>query len=209
MYDLPISVEINNHHFAITNKGDYRMVIDCFLALEDVELSEEERMYSALIIFYEDLAELEDVESVFGDNLEEALKAMFNFFNCNQPEIGYNAGRKLIDWGQDEQLIVSAINKVAGKEVRFEPYIHWWTFMGYYMNVGEGPLATVVSIRDKINKGKKLDKSEREFQQSNPHYFIWKNKTIEEQEADAYVRALWEQNSKSNSEEVQVIQNAE
>ena len=51
MYDLPISVEINNHHFAITNKGDYRMVIDCFLALDDAEMEEEDRIAAALLIF--------------------------------------------------------------------------------------------------------------------------------------------------------------
>ena len=199
MYDLPTSVEINNHHFAITNKGDYRMVIDCFIALEDSEMDKTDRCLTALIIFYEDLTCLEDVVDVFGDDVAIAVEKMFDFFNCNQQNVGYKANHKLIDWEQDEQLIISAINNVAGKEVRFEPYVHWWTFMGYYMSVGESALSTVVSIRDKIAKGKKLEKYEQEYRRDNPQYFVWKNKTADDQRLDDYVRALW--NSGSESEQ--------
>lgn len=195
MYELPTSIEINNHHFAITNKGDYRMVIDCFMAMEDEKLNQEDRMLTALIIFYEDLEELEDIESVFGEYLFEAVDKMLNFFNCGQQNIGYKTSHKLIDWEQDEQLIISAINNVAGKEVRFEPYIHWWTFMGYYMSVGQSSLSAVVGIRNKIARGKKLDKSEQEFRKENPQYFVWNNKTAEEKLADQYIRDLWNANS--------------
>lgn len=196
MYDLPISVEIDNHHFAITNKGDYRMVIDCFLALEDPELEETDRILTAMIIFYEDLNEPEDIVKVFetDEMAIEACEKMFHFFNCNQSNIGYNAKHKLIDWEQDEQLIISAINNVAGKEVRWEPYVHWWTFVGYYMTVGEGTLATVVGIRNKIVKGKKMEKYEQEFRRDNPEYFVWKNKTAEEQELENTVRQGWSSN---------------
>ena len=99
---------------------------------------------------------------------------MFDFFNCGRSQsIGKKMNHKLIDWEQDSQIICSAINKVANKEVRAEPYIHWWTFMGYYSAVGESLLSTIVSIRDKIVRGKKLEKHERIFRQENPEYFIW------------------------------------
>ena len=64
--------------------------------------------------------------------------------------------------------------------------MHWWTFISYYMGIGEGGLATVVSIRDKIIKGKKLEKYEKEFKQHNPQYFKWREavKTEEEKEND-------------------------
>ena len=195
MYDLPTSIEIDNHHFAITNKGDYRMVIDCFMALEDPDLEEADRLLAALIIFYEDLEDIDDVEKVFGNYVEEAVEKMLYFFNCNQPNIGYKARHKLIDWEQDEQLIISAVNNVAGKEIRFESYLHWWTFVGYYMSVGESALSTVVSIRDKIANGKKLEKHENEYRRNNPQYFVWKQKTAEEERLENYVRSLWNSGS--------------
>lgn len=185
MFTLPTSVEINGQPYGITNKGDYRMVLDCFTALNDIELTEEERVISALIIFYEDINEIDDIYTVFTqEEAQIALHEMYNFFNCNQKEIGAKSNRKLIDWEQDEQIIVSAINNVAKTEVRAVEYIHWFTFMGYYTSVGESVLSTVVSIRDKILKGKKLEDYEKEFRNANPGYFEWNHKTVEELEAD-------------------------
>ena len=195
MYELPTSIEIDNHHFAITNKGDYRMVIDCFIALEDAEMEKSDRVLAALIIFYDDLNAIEDVDSVFGDNTYDAVMGMFDFFNCGQKNVGYKSKHKLLDWEQDEQLIISAINNVAGKEVRSEPYVHWWTFMGYYLSIGESALSTVVGIRDKIINGKKMEKQEQEYRRNNPQYFMWNNKTVEEQQLDDYVKQLWDRNS--------------
>lgn len=194
MYELPTSIEIDNHHFAITNKGDYRMVIDCFIALEDPELEKQDRILTAMIIFYEDLEELEDINDLFGEHVLEACEKMFLFFNCGQASIGHKVNHKLLDWQQDAQLIISAVNNVANKEVRAESYIHWWTFMGYYMSIGESVFSTVVSIRDKIVKGKKLEKYEREFQHNNPEYFTWNRKTADEQELDNFVKEMWSVN---------------
>ena len=45
--------------------------------------------------------------------------------------------------------------------------MHWWTFFGLYMEIGESTFSTVVSIRDKKRRGKKLEKWEREFYSKN------------------------------------------
>ena len=172
MYEIPTHIEVEEQSFAIRNQGDYRMVLDCFSALQDKELSKEERIIASLLIFYEDFNDLEDLEEV--ENLQILVDKMLDFFNCGQPESpGMTMPYSLIDWEADSQMICSAINNVAHKEIRFEPYIHWWTFMGYYQAVGESVLSTVVSIRNKIVKGKKLEKHEKEFRKENPQYFIW------------------------------------
>lgn len=193
MYSLPTFITIDNHHFGITNKGDYRMVIDCFIALNDIELNKQERIYSCLIMFYEDINSVEDVVSTFNTDklLEQAVAEMFDFFNCHQTNAGAKNDHKLVDWEQDEQLIISAINKVANTEVRALEYLHWWTFMGYYIGIGESVLSTVVSIRDKLVKGKKLEQYEKEFRRNNPEYFIWKSKSVEQEEAEKEILALW------------------
>ena len=114
------------------------------------------------------------------------------FFNAGQKDNGRSLGYKVIDWEQDAPMICSAVNKVAGKEIRAEEYIHWWTFMGYYMAIGESALSTVVGIRHKILKGKKLEKYEQEFKRENSQYFVWNSKTTEEVELDKLARELWD-----------------
>ena len=189
MYDIPITITVNGTTRAIRNRGDYRMVLDCFSALNDVELSQNERVFSSLIIFYEDFNDLSDLR-VGEEELRELVEAMFDFFNCGQPE-GKATNYKLIDWDGDSQLICSAINNVANTEIRALPYLHWWTFMGYYMAIGESTLSMVVGIREKIIKGKKLEKYEREYRQNNPQYFTWDSKTTQDKEDDELLKQIW------------------
>jgi len=193
MFELPTSITIGEHEYPIRNKGDFRMVLDCFACLQDVELDEQERVIASLCIFYSDITSIDGIGEVFSseDELLTAVNKMYNFFNCGQKSVGAKQSHKLIDWEQDSQMIISAINKVAQKEVRAEEYVHWWTFMGYYLAVGECPLSTVVNIRDKIVKGKKLEKWEQTFRRDNPEYFVWNSKSVEDREAEEYIKQIW------------------
>lgn len=189
MYNIPTSIDIDGRKYRIRNDGDYRVILDCFQALADIELTAQERLLAALIIFYQDFNTIEDIDS---NDVEKLVSEMYNFFNCGSETVGTQSSKKLIDWKQDEQLICSAINKVANKEIRLEPYIHWWTFMGYFTAIGESPISTIIHIRDKIVRGKSLEKHEREYRFHNPQYFTWNSKTVEENEADKLVREIWD-----------------
>lgn len=74
---------------------------------------------------------------------------------------------RTMDWNQDATIIIPAVNKVAGKEVRAAEYMHWWTFLGYFMEIEDGMFSQVLAIRQKKAKGKKLEKWEREFERNN------------------------------------------
>lgn len=193
-FNIPTSIQFGEQSLTITDKGDYRMVLDCFAALNDAELDKEERVYCALIIFYKEFNDIEDLAHC--TFLNEAVKKMYWFFNCGDDRgVGASKHRKLIDWEGDSQLIASAVNKVANIEIRVAEYIHWWTFMGYYLAIGESPLATIVSIRSKIMEGKKLEKYESKFKRDNPQYFIWDNKSIEDKEAEEAIMSIWNSGS--------------
>lgn len=184
MYELPTSIVIGDKKFQIRENGDFRMVLDCFSALNDIELGKEERIISSLIIFYEDFSSVEDVYSC--ECIATLAQEMMKFFNCgsdgtDEKQTNY----RLIDWDKDSSLICSAVNKVAGKEIRAEQYVHWWTFMGYYMAIGQSPLSTIVGIRGKIARQEKLEKYEKRFRYDNPQYFNMDYKSLEERELDA------------------------
>ena len=189
MYELPRTVEVAGKSYNIRNGADYRTIIGVISLCEDPELTKEERTVSALIVFYEDINEFEDIFEVFGDNIPEAVQAMLQFISYNYDDDFNSSSKiKLIDWVQDESLIIAGVNGVARTEVRALEYLHWWTFLSYYMSIGESALSTVVSIRNKIAKGKKLEKYEQEFRRENPSYFRWKNKEIEERN---FIESIW------------------
>lgn len=189
MYSIPTSVTVDGKEYKIRNDGDFRTILDCFKALSDVDLTANERLMAALIIFYNDFESIYDLENE--SHLEELVSEMYKFFNCNSEINGTKSPHKLIDWEMDSQLICSAINKVANMEIRAQEYIHWWTFMGYYTAIGDSPISTIINIRDKIVRGKKLEKHEREYRMNNPQYFTWNSKTVEENEADHLAKELW------------------
>ena len=194
MFELPTSVFIDGVEYPIRNRGDFRMVIDCFEALDDSELDADYRVITSLIIFYDGMRDENDVIATFGNDegLKQAIIKMYDFFNCGQPNApGAVTKHKLVDWKGDAQLIAGAVNTVANKEVRAEPYLHWWTFMGYYLNIGDSAFSTIVGIRNKIKTGKNLEKHEKEFKRDNPQYFVWDSQTTEDSQANDYLRSLW------------------
>ena len=190
-YDLPLSIEVNGKDHPITNKGDYRVIQDCFAVLNDKDIPERFRIIDCLKIFFEDINSDEDVLFVFQDHVDEAVKKMFSFFNCNQIEIGRKTNLKLFDWEQDAQLVCAAVNNVAGTEIRSLPYLHWVTFMGYYISVGESVLATVIGLREKKARGKKLEKHEREYIMNNPQFFTTREQLKQQEEDDAWFESVW------------------
>ena len=137
--------------------SDFRDVLEIIKYLTDVRKSEYSRWMIALALFYE--------EEIPAEHQEEAAKFLSDFISYGVPED--KPGPKLVDWDQDASLIVADVNKVAGREIRAESYMHWWTFLSYFYGIGEGQLSTVVGIRSKRAKGKKLDKWEQEYYRDN------------------------------------------
>lgn len=99
---------------------------------------------------------------------------------------------RLFDWDKDEHIIFPEINKAAGQEVRQIPYMHWWTFLGYFSSIGEGLFSTVINIRSKKAKGKKLEKWEKDFMRE--HKKLVAIRSSEEQaaidETEAFLREI-------------------
>lgn len=190
MYSLPISITINDTDYEIRNKGDYRMVLDCFSALDDAEITKQERILACLVIFYETFDDIQD--AINDTNFDELVKQMFLFFNGGTEEVnGQKTNFKLVDWEKDETILVSAINHVAGKEVRAESYIHWWTFLAYYMGIGDCTFSHIINIRYKSAKGEKLEKHERKFKMENPQYFNIDTRLVDQKEEDLLIKQLW------------------
>lgn len=192
MYEIPTTIVINDREFPIRCKGDYRMVLDCFSCLNDFELTDTERALSALIIFYEDFNDIEDFVDMPEGLMESLIKEMYNFMECGENPM-HSMSYRTIDWDKDSQMVCSAVNKVAHTEVRSLEYLHWWTFIGYFSEVGESVLSTVVGIRNKIKRNKPLEKYEKEFKNRNPHYFIWDSRTMEQVKDDEEIRSIWNQ----------------
>lgn len=159
IYSLPTSVEVNGTEYAI--QSDFRAVLDILTALSDADLSNQDKAEAVLNIFYPGFEEMP------ASDYQEALNQCFRFIDRGQEPKEQKKQPVVMSWEQDFDMIIAPINRIAGCEVRSLPYLHWWTFVSYYMEIGDCLFAQVVAIRDKKARGKPLDKQDREFYRRN------------------------------------------
>ena len=158
MYDLPTTVLIDGVEYDV--ETDYRAILDIFSILADRDLTNSEKGIGVLGIFFKDFRNMP------AEHFQAGIEKCFEFINCGDAEHGKKAP-KLMDWEQDFKLLIAPINRVAGTELRAVPYVHWWTFLSYYYEIGDCFFAQIVRIRDLKARGKKLDKQDREFYLKN------------------------------------------
>lgn len=187
---LPQSLTIGAEQYNL--RSDYRCALQVFEAFADPELEQGEKWIVAIYLLIEPFSCADDVlEAVeYGFDVEAAAEQIVWFISAGK-ETREKKELPIYDWAQDEQMIFSAVNKVAGKETRGEDYIHWWTFLGYFNEVGEGDFSFIVGIRNKLNKHKKLEKYEQEYLRNNKDIVILgKRLTEEEQKEEDEYQAL-------------------
>ena len=160
---LPKAACIGGRCFRI--RSDFREILDICAALNDPELTDQDRAEVAVKIFYPDWDQITDMAA--------AVK-----FRPKQ-----------MDWEQDFPMIIAPINRVAGRDVRALPYMHWWTFIGYYMEIGDCTFSTILDIRRKLRKHKKLEKWEREYYDENRELIDFKSAHLTDDE-DEFIRQL-------------------
>ena len=156
---LPTSLEIGGVGYAI--ETDWRTVLYVLDILGDPAYEPDERAAICLRVM------VPDWERIGPEQYGEAMTALARFIDGGVLADSGRRRPRTMDWAQDAPIMIPAVNRVLGQEIRALPYLHWWTFLGAYMEIGECLFSTVLHIRQKKASGKKLDKSELEFCRDN------------------------------------------
>ena len=155
---LPRALEINGAQYDIDS--DYRNILQIFTAFNADDLTDQEKVYVCMERLFVDL------EKLPRRDFEAGYTAALRFIECNIHSD--KPSHKVVNWEKDEQLIFPAINKVAGMEVREVPYMHWWTFLGYFQAIDREDIwGFILTIRQKRAQHKPLAKHEKEFFSAN------------------------------------------
>jgi len=158
--ELPQSLTVNGVEYPIN--ADFRDAFDAIAACNADDLSPMNKQLALLEIIYGEIIPPET---------NEAARLAKWFLDGGEAAKRDTPPPKTMDYEQDAPLLFSAVNKVAGREVR-DPntFCHWWTFLGYCNEISpESPIAHIVSIRYKMATGKKLEKHEQEYYGENQH----------------------------------------
>lgn len=171
-------------------RTDYRVVLDLLTALSDPDLTDADEQMTAYMqsrvimeIMYP------DCDNIPSEHLQEALQKVSEFIDMGI--VDDRKRPKTMDWEQDAPILIPAINKVLNREIRAEKYIHWWTFLGAYMEIGESLFSSVVNIRQKKAKGTKLEKWEQDFYKENKSLIDFKQNNQRSEEEKQELRSYF------------------
>ena len=188
-WKLPTSLDVNGKEYSI--RSDFRVILDILSAMNDPDIFEpgmteeekdQEKVFTMLRILYADF------DSMPPKDWQEASRKACEFIDCGIKNDGKPRPRTM-DWEQDAPIIIPAVNKVNNAEVRATDYMHWWTFIGYYMEIGDCTFSTILDIRRKLRKHKKLEKWEREYYDENRELIDFKSAHLTDDE-DEFIRQL-------------------
>ena len=182
--NLPNSLIVGGMDYGINS--DFRAALTVFVALGDAGLSALNKRLTMLEIIYTPIGA---DEPVIPPDFEEAERQAVWFLDVGQERKNDREHHiKTIDYKQDEQLLFSAVNAVFARDIREEPYLHWWTFYGLCQAIDSESIISVVSgIRYKKGKYEKLEKHEERFYAENRHLVDFKTSG---DEYEAMVRQL-------------------
>lgn len=154
-WQLPETAVLGEVKYSL--RTDFRNILQIFSVLEDPDLPEALRWRIAVGLFYE--------EKVPRQHLEAAMEYLAYFLRGGAQEAA--PGPRLLSWEQDADAIIAGVNRAAGQEIRSLKHVHWWTFLSWFHAIEGGQLSTIVGIRDKLRRGKKLEDWEKEFYREN------------------------------------------
>ena len=154
LWQLPTQTQIGGRTYGI--HADFRDILEIFSYLQDPNLPEFVKWSVALGLFYD--------APIPENDTREAMEFFCGFVSCGQES---QPGPQLIDWEQDAQDIIADVNKAAGQEIRAMPFLHWWTFLSWFHAIGEGQLSSLVTVREKLRRGKALEGWEKEYYRRN------------------------------------------
>lgn len=192
-WKFPTSVNVGGIDYEI--RTDYRAVLDLFAALADPDLLDENEQITAYMqtrVILEIM--FPDCDNIPAEHIQEALDKISEFI-----DMGISDDRKkpkTMDWEQDAPILIPAINKVLNCEIRAVEYMHWWTFLGAYIEIGDSLFSNVIHIRQKKAKGKKLEKYEQDFYNENKSLIDFKQKDQRSNEEKDALRDFFGYNKK-------------
>lgn len=182
-WELPTSLEVGGNTYEI--RSDFRAVLDILDACADPEVEYEAKLVIMVRILYPEW------ESIPLKDFREAAEKASAFIDAGIKSDGKEKVR-LLDWEKDAPVMVPAINDAAGAEIRSLPYLHWWTFLGYYMEIKESSLfSQILHIRQSKASGKRLEKWERKFYEKNKKIIDLETRKERSEQEKNELRALF------------------
>ena len=147
---FPGSVTVQGQDVPID--ADFRAAIRVLLLFDDPQLADAEKRMEACRLLYGDAVQ----------PAEEAYSQLCWFLNCGKDAgRGHGGGGAPYSWEHDAQYIYTAIQQTYGKDLDAINFLHWWKFMGMFLDLGECFFSRILYYRAQRRTGKLTEDEKR------------------------------------------------
>lgn len=159
---LPTCVEIDNKKYEINS--DFRTSILFELMIEDEALSDEDKLYATLDLYYKELPQ----------NIKEAIEKALWFYKGGKEDIQIinsfktkksimGSDTKIYSFEYDADYIYSAFLTQYHIDLQDISYLHWWKFKAMFKSLKEdNEIVKIMGYRS-MDINKIEDKTQRKF----------------------------------------------
>lgn len=128
---LPTTVEIDDKEYAINSNFRVSMLFE--LLMQDKTLSDEEKLYRSLELYY----------PIIPHNVDKAIKSILWFYRCGKDiikskKIGKGKSvSSVYDFEYDDDYIYAAFLDQYKVDLQDIEYLHWWKFKAMFKALRE------------------------------------------------------------------------
>lgn len=173
---LPVSIEIDGKEYEVNS--DFRYCLSTILAFEDEELADVEKQQIMLANLYNEIPE----------NLAEALQKAMWFLNGGSEKSDEEfSGMRLYSFRKDANYIFAAFRQTHGMDLQTIEYLHWWTFMALFMDLGQDTVfCQLINLRKRVKTGKATKEEKAAAREMGDMFIVpdYDDRTLEEKEAE-------------------------
>jgi hypothetical protein len=150
---LPNEVNVEGENYEINS--DFRTSILFELLMQDIELSEENKIIEALELYYPILPKI-----------NEAVEKILWFYRCGKDEIetknkGTGKSTQVYSYNYDDDYIYSAFLDQYRVDLQDIEYLHWWKFKAMFKSLKEDNEIVKIMGYRAMDLGKIKDKEQK------------------------------------------------
>ncbi|MEG0282630.1 MAG: bacteriophage Gp15 family protein [Bacilli bacterium] len=182
---------IENKIGRVSFNTDFRISIMFELLMQNGALDGKQKLQQALVLYYPDLTEIND--------LETAIDIILWFYRCGKTELANskktdkntNKNIQIYSYEFDDVYIYSAFLQQYNIDLQDIEYLHWWKFKALLNGLNDNTQFVKIMGYRSIYLGEIKDKEEKKrLKKLKNLYALPDMRTIEQKEAD-FGKSFW------------------
>lgn len=171
---LPTTVDIDGIEYEINS--DFRTSILFSMAMEDENLSEEDKLITAIELYYK----------VTPHDVKKAIDKILWFYSCdkdnnNTKSSSGKSSKKVFDYDIDSNYIFSAFLTQYNMDLNTIEYLHWWKFKALFDSLDEDLMLCKIIKYRSVDLSKIKDKEEKAYYKKMKETYEIKEKISQEE----------------------------